>query len=195
MNLTSRQLLWLALCATMNAALEITLGTYLHAVKFPLTGSFMVGINTVIYLVGRSRAPLPGTIIMMGFISSLLRIFYGGFSPAPAIAIFLEALVIEAAVSLAGLNIFGAVLSGVLAGEASLAFGLISFLLFSSRESAMGFYSFLSRQTHVALFGMDSLPAWVFLIVLLHAVIGGLFGFGCWRLVLFVRRRFSEMKI
>jgi hypothetical protein len=194
MKLTSRQLLWLAFCTTVNVALEISLGTYLHAIKFPLTGSLMAGVNTVIYLVGRSRAPMPGTILMMGFVSSFLRLFYGGFSPAPAVAIFMEALMVETAISLAGLNRLGAVLSGILAGEAALGFGLASFLLFTSRDSAMGFFSMLAQRTNLVLFGIGSLPAMALVIFILHAVIGGIFGLACWQIVSFISRRFSELK-
>lgn len=126
----TRDLTFLALMAALLAALEGFLGGYLHAVDFPFTGSLMVGINLIFYLIAKRRVPFKGSVLLLGLVLALLRFaLFPGFSLMPALAIFWEAAILELVFILAGTGVKGAVLGGILASYAVLAFRLASLYL------------------------------------------------------------------
>lgn len=118
----------LALLASLNAVIELTLGNYLHSIKFPLVGSIMVGINVIIYTVGYYQVPRRGSILTMGFITALINLFFGGsFKPWAIIAIFLESGIIEAIIGTFGVKTWSVFTASICSNFFSLAYTLTVF--------------------------------------------------------------------
>jgi hypothetical protein len=94
--------------------LEITLGTGLKSLRIPFTGFIMVALALVILLAGRYFVPRRGSILMMGGVAALLKIFsIGGFVLGPFWAILVEALLAEIIITTLGLRRLSCMLAGV----------------------------------------------------------------------------------
>lgn len=88
-----------------NTALELTLGTLLHALKFPLTGSLMVIINACAYILAFQYKPRFGRITVMGLASAIVNLLMaGGLKLMIIPALIAEALVIDIIVSALGVS-------------------------------------------------------------------------------------------
>jgi hypothetical protein len=110
----SRDTLYIAVFGTLWGLLEITLGTGLKSLRIPFTGFIMVGLALVILLAGRRFAPRRGSILMMGGVAALLKVFsMGGFVLGPFWAILIEALLAEIIISTLGLRRLTCMLTGV----------------------------------------------------------------------------------
>lgn len=110
----SRDTLYIAVFGTLWGLLEITLGTGLKSLRIPFTGFIMVGLALVILLAGRHFVPRRGSILMMGGVAALLKIFsMGGFILGPFWAILVEALLAEIIITTLGLRRLSCMLTGV----------------------------------------------------------------------------------
>ncbi|HPZ08217.1 MAG TPA: hypothetical protein PL110_08890 [Candidatus Eremiobacteraeota bacterium] len=114
MKFTTRQIALMGLLAAINGVLEITLGNYLHLLQFYFTGNIMIGFNCIVYLMGKKAISQRGTILVIGFISALIK-FILGWNINAAIAILIEALLMELTINIIGFNIVGAVTGAVMA--------------------------------------------------------------------------------
>lgn len=111
---TSRDTLYIAVFGTLWGLLEITLGTGLKSLRIPFTGFIMVALALVILLAGRYFVPRRGSILMMGGVAALLKIFsIGGFVLGPFWAILIEALLAEIIITMLGLRRLACMLTGV----------------------------------------------------------------------------------
>ena len=111
----SRETVYVAAFGTLWGLLEITLGTALKGLRIPFTGMLMASLATILFLAGRRFAPRRGSILMMGGIAALLKIFsLGGFVLGPVWAIVLEAAVAEAAIGALGLHRLSCILAAIL---------------------------------------------------------------------------------
>jgi hypothetical protein len=111
---TSRDTLYIAVFGTLWGLLEITLGTGLKSLRIPFTGFIMVALALVILLAGRYFVPRRGSILMMGGVAALLKIFsIGGFVLGPFWAILIEALLAEIIITTMGLRRLSCMLTGV----------------------------------------------------------------------------------
>ncbi len=110
----SRDTLYIAVFGTLWGLLEITLGTALKSLRIPFTGFVMVALALIILLAGRYLVPRRGSILMMGGVAALLKIFsMGGFILGPIWAILIEALLAEIIISTLGLRRVSCALAGV----------------------------------------------------------------------------------
>jgi hypothetical protein len=114
MKFTTRQIILMSLLAATNGVLEITLGNYFHAIHFFFTGNIMIGFNCIVYITGKKVIPQRGSILIIGFISSLLKFLFG-WSISAAAGIFMESLLIELALNIIGFNLAGTITGSILA--------------------------------------------------------------------------------
>lgn len=111
----ARDTLYIAVFGTLWGLMEITLGTALKSLRIPFTGFIMVALALVILLAGRHFAPRRGSVLMMGGVAALLKIFsMGGFILGPFWAILIEALIAEVVLTTLGLRRLSSALTGVL---------------------------------------------------------------------------------
>jgi hypothetical protein len=123
-----RDLSLIGILASINGVVEIGLGTLLHAVQIPVTGSIMSFFNITIYLVGRKLVPRTGVVLAMGFITSMMKLLYsGGGKLIPVAAIFLEALIIELILDFFPFKKITACLSGIVVNLFILIYPIIAY--------------------------------------------------------------------
>ncbi len=109
---------WLraAVLGSIWAAVEIVLGSFLHNVRFPLTGAALSAIGVCLCVSGSRLWPDRGLIWRAGVVCALLK----SLSPSavifgPMIAIAAEGFLLEAGVRLLGRNAVGWLVGGALA--------------------------------------------------------------------------------
>lgn len=127
----TRDITVMAMAVACNTALELTLGTLLHAVKFPLTGSLMVIVNACAYLLAYQYNPRFGRITLMGIASAVVNLIIAGglkFMVMPALII--EALAIDIIISSLGTTRCGFVICGAGASLTAFACKLFNMYVF-----------------------------------------------------------------
>lgn len=107
-----------ALIATFGALwglMEITVGVTLKGLRIPMGGAILTALAVIIFTTGRYFVPRKGSVLMMGAVAAILKIFsVGTVIAGPFMAIVLEALFGEVLLSLLGRHLFSYVLTGVI---------------------------------------------------------------------------------
>jgi len=174
----------IAILTACNATLELTLGNYLHIVKFPVVGSIMVGVNIIIYSLGYALVPKRGTIITMGFLTSVINLFFGGsFKPWAIIAIFLESALIEIIINVMKFHFLSVMTASILTNL----FGLAITLAVYAYVLGIG----IINAIHKASAGLESRIPWVrasllpifLLLIAFHIVMAIASGLMAWKMV------------
>lgn len=115
MRYTTRELVYIAVFGTVWGALEMTVGSYLHMLNVPQTGTILTAMGIVILLVGRTFVPRRGATVLMGLVTAFLKMLsVGGIVLNPMIAIFMESLLVEVGLGSRGLSRGRFVLAGTL---------------------------------------------------------------------------------
>lgn len=103
MKYSTRELAVLAVFGAVWGLVEISLGSVLKALDVPLSGMILAALGLLIALIGRIYVPKKGSTLFIGVIAMLLKLFsMGGIIIGPMVAILVEALVAEAALSAFG---------------------------------------------------------------------------------------------
>lgn len=96
-------------------AVEITAGSFLHAVKIPFSGVVLAGLGAALLVVLRIQLPERGVVLTAGLICAGIKILSpAGSVIGPMVAIVAESLLVELALLPAGVNWVSAGLSGSL---------------------------------------------------------------------------------
>ena len=98
------------------ASFEIVLGSFLHNIRFPLSGTILATFTVILLITFAQLWNEKGLFIRAGLIAALMK----SISPSaillgPMTGMFLEALLIEIGIFLLGRNILGYLFSGILA--------------------------------------------------------------------------------
>ena len=126
-----RDITVLAMLVALNVVLELTLGSLLHLVRFPLTGSLMVVVNAMVYTLGYRCRPRFGIITAMGVLTALISFTTsGGLKMMVLPAICVEALVIDIAIFLTHGSFGGFVLAGALASLTAFVMMIVNRVVF-----------------------------------------------------------------
>jgi hypothetical protein len=98
---TVRDWVTVGLFGALWGAVELTLGSVLHAIYPPLadtflTGVVMGGIGVTIALTGRRFVPKRGSVLLIGVVTAILKLLsIGGVKIGPAAAILAESILME----------------------------------------------------------------------------------------------------
>ncbi|MEQ8223940.1 MAG: hypothetical protein ABRQ37_16610 [Candidatus Eremiobacterota bacterium] len=180
MKFTTRQMVLMSLLAAINGVLEITIGNYFHGLQFYFTGNVMIGFNCIVYITGKQAVPVRGSIIIIGFISAVIKFLFG-WNINAAFAIFIEAILMELVMNITGFNITGTVLGAVSANIWALCQKIIVVGLIGGE----GFFVALRTLTDKAsvFFNIDkSCVFLLFLIIIMfYSLCGILFGAIGWK--------------
>ncbi len=107
-----------ALIATFGALwglMEITVGVTLKGLRIPMGGAILTALAVIIFTTGRYFVPRKGSVLMMGTVAAILKIFsVGTVIAGPFMAIVLEALFGEILLSLLGRHLLSYILTGVI---------------------------------------------------------------------------------
>jgi ABC-type thiamin/hydroxymethylpyrimidine transport system permease subunit len=117
MRYSVRELVYIGIFGAMWGAVEITLGSYLNALRLPMRGTLLTGIGLLFLLVGRLFVPKRGSVLMMGVVTAIIKLMsIGGILLNPMIAILAESLLAEVGLTIVGQTRRGAfLLAGALA--------------------------------------------------------------------------------
>ena len=115
-RLSVRDLVYIAVLAALWAGSENILGAQLHAMNVPFTGAALTAIAVFLMVTCRSLVRKAGSTLLMGIVVALLKVLsIGGVVLSPMIAIFMEALLVELAMTLGGTNQATSMVGGILA--------------------------------------------------------------------------------
>lgn len=118
-----------AILGSVWASIEIVLGSFLHNIKFPLTGTILSGVGILLLVAGHSLWKEKGIVWRAGIICAVMK----SVSPSsvilgPMAGITVEAFIVEAAIRLFAGNTFGYILGGAVACTTPLIQKTISYL-------------------------------------------------------------------
>ena len=112
-----RTLVFIALFGTFWGLSEATLGTVLHALHLPLSGSILSSIGLIILLVARRFDNTRGSSLMMAIIAATIKmISFSTVKLGPFIGIVIEGVLVELAMALIGPNKLGFISAGLVIG-------------------------------------------------------------------------------
>jgi len=145
--------LWLkaAVIGSIWAAFEIIVGSFLHNMRVPFSGTFLAAASIFLLVSFMQIWKEPGVIIRAGLICALMK----SISPSavifgPMVGIFLEALILESITRLVGKNLVAYMIAGALAVSSTLIQKLVSLLItfgFDLVAIAKPFYFYLVKVT------------------------------------------------
>jgi hypothetical protein len=129
---TLKNELWMkaSVAGSLWAAFEIVAGSFLHNLYIPFTGTIMAAIGVTLLAAFSALWKTNGLIIRAGLVCALMK----SISPSamilgPMMGIMIEALLMQAMVSIAGKNLAGYLLGGIMAMLSLLVHKAIGMLL------------------------------------------------------------------
>lgn len=181
---TVREMTLIALLAAVNSVVEISLGSLMHNLKIPFSGSILIVFNLAVYMLVRALVPKYGVIVSTGFITAFIKLVYGSevLKLGPAMAIFMESALVEA------LFVFlrNSVFSGALAGGATnvfvLFYPLFSVLVLGGNRGAVTIADVMARISLVGGKFFPGLTLWlgILLTAAFYFAVGLLLGTAAW---------------
>lgn len=112
---TVRDLVYIGVFAACWGAVEITVGSLVHALKIPFGGAMLTGAGIALALVGRLYVPRAGSVLLIALVTALLKMLsVGGIILSPMIAITIEGLLAELGVLALGPTRVGFIAAGLL---------------------------------------------------------------------------------
>jgi len=183
MKLTVRELALLAVFGALWGIVEISLGTVLKSIHFPLSGIILAGIGLLIALIARVFVPQKGTILFVGVIAMLLKLFsLGGVIIGPMVGILAEALIAEIVVSLMGISAPGFVLAAALGVAWSAVQPFVTGPLLFGRGLLDVWVGVVARASKMLGLSAQSVLLLMAAFILVHLLLGGVAGWLAWRL-------------
>ncbi len=111
----ARDTVVMAVFGALWGLMEVTVGVTLKGLRIPMGGAMLTSLSAVIFLTGRYFVPRRGSILIMGAVAAVLKIFsIGTVIAGPFLAILIEALLGEALVLLFGIHRLSYMLTGSL---------------------------------------------------------------------------------
>ena len=166
---------WLkaSVIGTVWASSEIVLGSFLHNLKVPFSGSILAAIGVIILISAAYLWKEKGIFWRAGLICALMKTL----SPSavifgPMIAIFTESLLLEASVRIFGRNYIGFITGSVLAvswGFAQKIFNFLIFYGFNIVELYKSLMQYAERQLNLQ---FNSLWVPIFIMLSVYILIG-----------------------
>ena len=103
MRFTIRDLVYIGVFGALWGAIETTGGSLLHVLNVPFSGIVLAAVGIAIALIGRLFVPRRGSVLAIGIVTALLKMFsIGGIVLMPMIGILAESLIAELALSALG---------------------------------------------------------------------------------------------
>jgi nucleoside-triphosphatase THEP1 len=174
--------LWLkaSVVGSIWASIEIILGSFLHNLKIPLSGTILSFISVYILISFLQIWKSNGLILRAGLICALMK----SISPSaiilgPMIGILSEAILLEFFIFLLGKNLFGYMIGGGFAVLSALLHKIVSLLILYGLnfiEILSALYKFSAKQinlSHIDPIVLVSLIAGIYIITGISAAISG----------------------
>ncbi len=116
-SLDRRTLVYIAVFGTFWGLLEASLGTVLHALRVPMSGSMVSAAGLVILLVARSRNDVRGSSLLMALVAGAIKmISFSTIKLGPFVGIVMEGVIVELALSVLGTGLAAFITAGIMVG-------------------------------------------------------------------------------
>ncbi|MFH0733622.1 MAG: hypothetical protein V1773_04660 [bacterium] len=175
-------ILWLraAILGSIWASSEIILGSFLHNLRIPFSGTFLSAIGVYLITAFEVKWRQPGVIWRAGVICALMKsISPSAFIFGPMIAITMEALLFTGMVKILGRNFIGYGFGGALAVTWSLIHKFLNMLVFYGTDIFQiysNFYKYAAKVTSLNLGNPTNLIIILFAVYLGVGFIVAIFG-------------------
>jgi hypothetical protein len=199
MKFSLRHLIYIAVFGALWAAVEATVGAYLHVIFppgasfLPLVGTVTAAVGVAVALTGRRFLPQAGSVLMISVVTALLKLIsIGGTKLGPVLGILIEGLIAELALqafrrhgdSHSGQIVelpFSYVLAGALAVMSTFFQKFLFAAIFLGASLSQTLQGFVKQGSSV--FGLQpQLAALIVLVFLLFdGVVGGVAGLLSWQ--------------
>jgi hypothetical protein len=142
-------------------AVEITAGSFLHAIKLPFSGVVLAGIGAALLVSLRTLLPARGIVLTAGAVCAGIKLLSpAGAVVGPTAAILVESMLVEISLAPSGANALSGGLAGALSAFWAVAQKLITQTLFFGMP-VIGIYQGVLRQAERWLHLPASGGAWV----------------------------------
>lgn len=184
----------IAIFGALWGFMEISLGAILKGIRIPMGGAILTAIACIIFLTGRNFTQRRGSIIMMGTIAAILKVFsVGTVIAGPFMAILIEAFIGEVMISIFGINLFSYVFTSSILTLYTIVHPLISQgLIFG--ENIFKIYLETFRQI-ANLFNIDvAYLGWIIVVYAgIHFILGAISGWLAFSLATRVKKEFIDL--
>lgn len=172
-----------AYAATFGAlwgAVEVTIGSFLHAIKLPFSGVALAVVGASLLVALRTLHPVRGVVIAAGAVCAGVKLLSpAGAVIGPMTAILVESMLVELVVMPTGAHALSGGVAGALSGLWSVTQKLLTQTLFYGMP-VLGIYKGILKQAEKTLHLPASGGAWAasafLLVVALLGVVGGIAG-------------------
>jgi len=193
MRFSVRDLVYIGIFGALWGVSETGLGSVLHALRVPLTGTALAAVGMTIALTGRWFVPRRGSVLFIGLVTALLKMLsVGGTVLNPMIAIVVESVLAEV-VLMAGRRHRATFAS---AGAAACAWPLVHPFLTGAILAGQGFVLVYANMLRNGARMLGVEPSAVVLIVaaliILHLAAGAAAGLLAWNAGHLVQSRLSS---
>jgi hypothetical protein len=198
---TVRSWVTVGLFGALWAVIELTLGTYLHAIFPPqantfLTGVVLGGIGVAVALTGRHFVPDCGSVLLIGLVTALLKLLSpGGARLGPFVAIIVESALMEGVLWTAGMpRRWAFVVGGALAVGWNLPHKFIMMRVLYGQGIVEVYTNMVREGSHML--GLDTSAALLIVgaLLLVRLAVGAVGGWGAWKLGGAVARRLGHRR-
>ena len=116
-NLDRKTLAYIAVFGTFWGLLEASLGSVLHGLRIPFSGSILSALGLIILLTARTVNNVRGSSLLMGLIAGTIKMLgFATIKLGPFVGITMEGLIVEVVASGMGIGLPGFLLVGTLVG-------------------------------------------------------------------------------
>lgn len=113
--MTKTSIAYTAVFGTLWGLAEATLGSVMHMLNLPLSGSVLSTVGMIIILIARGVNPQRGSTLMMALIAALIKIMsFATVKLGPFIGIMLEGILLEIILTVFSPNFLGYMFSGII---------------------------------------------------------------------------------
>jgi len=182
MKYSTRELVTLAVFGALWGAVEITLGSVMHALNIPLSGAFLAAIGLAIVISSKLYVHQRGSILFIGVIAMILKLFsIGSIVIGPMVGIIMEALIAEVVfLFFSRLNRLSFILAGSLGVLWTLIHPFFTGLLLFGRGPLVVWLDLVDQGARLLRLSSSAAIWIVALMVGLHLTIGGVAGWLAW---------------
>ncbi len=113
--MTKTSIAYTAVFGSLWGVTEATLGSVMHMLNLPLSGSVLSTVGMIIVLIARGVNPQRGSTLMMALIAAMIKIMsFATVKLGPFVGILLEGVILEMILTIFSPNFLGFMLSGII---------------------------------------------------------------------------------
>lgn len=174
---TIKEIALIAVLAAVTSTVEISLGSFMHALGLHGTGTVLPTIAMIIYFTAFSITKKKGTVITIGFITAFIKLLYGWEMSklSPVLCIFGESLITEIILWFLPLNAITGIVTGASLKIFNLVFPLTLFLILGGKTAGKNLTKLFDSVQRI--FPSFSFPMIVIASIIWAIILGSILGY------------------